>query len=142
MVDERDNEAPVRRTFLVWSWLGLLGAYVYTTMSLGTGLLFSAGFARNIASLANQGRDVGPHFTPVTILCVIAPIVVLSLACVRFLTYSVTLYRVVVVDHPREAEGGELLSHFRPALGYLIATWIVVIALRALPVVLNLPFLG
>jgi hypothetical protein len=35
-----------------------------------------------------------------------------------------------------------LLSHFRPALAYLIATWIVVVALRALPVVLNLPFLG
>jgi hypothetical protein len=142
MVDERDNDTPARRTFLVWSWLGLLGAYLYTTMSLGTGLLLSAGFARNIASLANQGRAPGSHFTPVTVLCVIAPIVVLSLAYVRFFTYSVALYRVLVVDPPREAEGGELLSHFRPALAYLIATWIVVVALRALPVVLNLPFLG
>lgn len=142
MVDERDNETPVKRTFLLWSWLGLLGAYVYTTMSLGAGLLLSAGFARNIVSLANQGREVSSHFAPITALCVITPLVILSLACIQFFTYSVALYRVLVVDPSRETEGAELLSHFRPALGYLIATWIVVIALRALPVVLNLPFWG
>jgi hypothetical protein len=133
---------PARRTFLVWSWIALLGAYVYTTMSLGAGLLLSAGLTRNLAPLMNQGRSASSHFSPVTFLCIIAPIVVLSLACVRFFTYSVELYRVVVVDPSDETQGGALLAQFRPALAYLIATWIVVIALRALPVVLDMPFRG
>jgi hypothetical protein len=142
MVNERDNGAPLKRAFLVWSWLGLLGAYVYTTVSLGTSLTISAGFARSMAPLASQGRSEGPLSMPVTVLCLIVPIVVLSLACVRFLLYSVAVYRVAVVGPPHEADGQELLSLFRPALAYLIATWIVVLALKALPVVLNVPFWG
>lgn len=95
MADERDNGAPLKRTFLVWSWIGLLG--------------------------------------------VIAPIVVLALACSVFLRYSVATYRMAVLDSPHEGDGEELLPLFRSSLVWLIAVWIVVLALKALPIVLSLP---
>ena len=63
-------------------WLGLLAAYAYTTMSLGTSLTISASFARSVAPLASQSRSVDPHSMPVTVLCLIVPIMVLGLACI------------------------------------------------------------
>jgi glucan phosphoethanolaminetransferase (alkaline phosphatase superfamily) len=72
---------------------------------------------------------------------VIAPIVILALACSVFLRYSVATYRMAVLDPLHEGDGEELLPLFRSSLVWLIAVWIVVLALKAL-LVLNVPLGG
>ncbi len=141
MVNERDSGAPLKRTFVVWSWIGLLGAYVYTTVSFGN-VLLATGFATRLSPLAGQSRNTDPLLRLISALGFIVPIVILALACFIFLRYSVATYRMAVLDPPHEGDGEELLLLFRNSLAYLIAVWIVVLALRALPMVLNLPFGG
>ncbi len=138
MVDERESGAPLKRTFLVWSWIGLLAAYVYTAVSFG-GILVAAGFATRLPPFEGRGPNPNPFLKLIGILGVIAPIVVLALACSLFLRYSVATYRMAVLDPPREGDGEELLVLFRGSLVWLIAVWIVMLALRALPIVLSLP---
>ena len=138
MVDERDVGVPLKRTFLVWSWIGLLGAYVYTAVSFG-GLLVAAGFATRLSPLASQSPSTDPLFELIIALCLIVPIVILALACFVFLRYSVVTYRMAVLDPPQEGNGQELLPLFRGSLAWLIVVWIVALTLRALPIVLSLP---
>jgi len=139
MVDERESGAPLKKTFLVWSWIGLLAAYVYTAVSFG-GLSVATAFAARLPSFAGQGPNQDPLFRMIGVLCLIVPIVILALACFVFLRYSVVTYRMAVLDPPQEGDGAELLPLFRSSLLWLIVVWIVVLALRALPIVLNPPF--
>jgi len=136
MVDERDVGTPLKKTFLVWSWIGLLGAYVYTTVTFG-GLLVATGFATRLPPFAGQGPNRDPLLRMIGVLGVIVPIVILALACFVFLRYSVATYRMAVVDPPHEGDGEELLPLFRSSLVWLITVWIVVLALKALPIVLR-----
>jgi hypothetical protein len=46
---------------------------------------------------------------------------------------------MTVLDPPDEGNGAELLPLFRGSLAWLIVVWIVVLALKALPIVLSLP---
>jgi hypothetical protein len=141
MVDERDVGTPVKRTFLVWSWIGLLGAYVYTTVSFGSLLL-----AVGIAARRPPSTGGGPHgyslFRQTSVLAVIVPIVILAVACFVFLRYSVATYRMTVLDPPHEGDGEELLLLFRSSLMWLIVVWIVVLSMRVLPMLLYPPFGG
>ncbi len=138
MSDERDAGTPLKRTFLVWSWIGLLAAYVYTTVSFAN-LILAAGLANRLSSTMGRGRsvDAGPRL--IAILGVLAPLVVLLLACLVFLRYSVATYRMAVLDPPDETNAQELLPLFRGSLAWLIVVWITVLVVRALPIVLNLP---
>ncbi len=140
MVDERDGGAPLKRTFLVWSWIGLLGAYVYTAVSFAS-LLVATGFATRLPPFEGRGANVNPLFRLISVVGVIAPIVILALACSVFLRYSVATYRMAVLDPLHEGDGEELLPLFRSSLVWLIAVWIVVLALKAL-LVLNVPLGG
>ncbi len=139
MVDERESGTPLKRTFLVWSWIGLLAAYVYTTVSFG-GLSLALGFASRLPPFDGRGPSTDPFFRMIGILSVIVPIVILALACFVFLRYSVATYRAAVLEPLQEGDGQELLALFRSSLLWLIVVWIVVLALRALPMVLNAPF--
>jgi hypothetical protein len=142
MVDERDSGAPLKRTFVVWSWISLLAAYVYTTVSFG-GLLVAAGFASFATRLppsVGRGRDADPLLRFISLLGMIVPIVILALACFVFLRYSVATYRLAVLDPPQEGDGEGLLLLFRGSLLWLIVVWIVALSMRALPLVLNSPF--
>jgi hypothetical protein len=47
-----------------------------------------------------------------------------------------------MVDPLHEGDGEELLLLFRSSLVWLIVVWIVVLALKALPIVLNVPLRG
>ena len=138
MVDERDGGTPLRKTFVVWSWIGLLAAYVYTAVTFG-GLLVAAGFATRMPPFGGQGPSQDPFRRMIGILGVIVPIVILALACFVFLRYSVATYRMAVLDSPHEGDGEELLLLFRGSLVWLIVVWIVALAARALPIVLNQP---
>jgi len=138
MVDERDGVTPLKATFLVWSWIGLLGAYVYTGVTFG-GYLVATGFATRLPSFPGQGPREDPLFRMTGILGVIVPIVILALACFVFLRYSVATYRMAVLDSPHEGDGEELLLLFRGSLVWLIVVWIVVLAFKALPIVLSQP---
>jgi hypothetical protein len=141
MVDERDSGVPLKGTFLVWSWIGLLVGYVYTTVSLGS-LSLAMGLAGRLPSVPGRGRDVDPALRLLSVVGVIAPIVILALAYVVFLRYSVATYRAAVLEPPREGDGQELLALFRGSLAWLIAVWIVVLSLRALVLVLSPSFVG
>jgi len=139
MVEERESGAPLKKTFLVWSWIGLLGAYVYTAVTFG-GLLVATGFATRLPPFAGRDPNRDPLLRLIGVLGVIVPIVILALACFVFLRYSVATYRMAVLDPPHEGDGEELLLLFRSSLVWLIVIWIVVLALKALPIVLNQPF--
>ena len=141
MVDERESGTPLKRTFLVWSWIGLLAAYVYTTVSFG-GMSLAMGLYGRLPSGSGRGRDADPILRFIGILGMIVPIVILALASFVFLRYSVATYRMAVLDPPHEGDGEELLTLFRGSLLWLIVVWIVVLSLRALPLVLNPPFGG
>ena len=138
MVDERDSGAPLKRTFLVWSWIGLLGAYVYTAVSFAS-IMVATGFATRLPPFEGRGPNPNPLLRLIGLLGVIVPIVVLALACSVFLRYSVTTYRMAVLDSLHEGDGEDLLPLFRSSLVWLIAVWIVVLALKAVPIVLSLP---
>ena len=138
MVDERESGTPLKRTFVVWSWIGLLAAYVYTAVAFG-GLWVATSFATRLPPFAGRGPSGEPLLRMIGILGMIVPIVILALACFVFLRYSVATYRMAVVDSPREGDGEELLLLFRSSLVWLIVVWIVVLAARALPIVLNQP---
>ncbi len=138
MVDERDVGASLKRTFLVWSWIGLLAAYVYTAVSFAS-LLVATGFATRLPPFEGRGANVNPLVRLISVVGVIAPIVILALACSVFLRYSVATYRRAVLDSPHEGDGEDLLPLFRSSLVWLIAVWIVVLALKAVPIVLSLP---
>ncbi len=141
MVDERDSGAPLKKTFLVWSWIGLLAAYVYTTVSFG-GLSLAYGLYGRLPSGIGRGQTADPLLRFIGILGMIVPIVILAVASFVFLRYSVATYRMAVLDVPHEGDGEELLVLFRSSLLWLIVVWIVVLSLRALPLVLNPPFGG
>lgn len=138
MSDEREGGTPLKRTFLVWSWIGLLAAYVYTTVSFAS-LILAAGFATRLSSTMGRGHSADPGQRLIGILGVAVPLVVLLLACLVFLRYSVATYRMTVLDPPDEKDAQELLPLFRGSLAWLIAVWITVLAVRALPIILNLP---
>ncbi len=141
MVDERESGTPLKRTFVVWSWIGLLVAYVYTTVSFG-GLSLAMGLAGRFPSGTGRGLRADPLLRFISILGMIVPIVILALASFVFLRYSVATYRMAVLDAPREGDGEELLLLLRSALLWLIVVWIVALSMRALPLVLNSPFGG
>ena len=136
MADERDGGAPLKRTFLVWSWIGLLAAYVYTAVSFGS-LSLAFGLYGRLPSGIGRGQNADPLLRFIGILGMIVPIVILALASFVFLRHSVATYRMAVLDPPHEGDGEELLLLFRGSLLWLIVVWIVELALRALPMVLN-----
>lgn len=138
MSDERESGTRLKPTFLVWSWIGLLAAYVYTVVSFGS-LTLAAGLTARLSSTMGRVHGADPGSRVIGILGVIVPLVILLLACLVFLRYSVTTYRMAVLDPPDEKDTIELLPLFRGSLAWLIAVWITVLAVRALPIVLNLP---
>lgn len=139
MVDDRGNGTPLKGTFLVWSWMGLLAAYVYTAVSYGS-LTLSVGIAMKLPPSMGGGPSGYSLFRQTSVLAIIVPIVILALACFVFLRYSVATYRMAVLESHREGDGEELLLLFRSSLVWLIVVWIVALALKALPIVLNQPF--
>ncbi len=139
MVDERESGTPLKRTFLVWSWIGLLAAYVYTTVSFG-GLTLAFGLAGRLPYSAGRGQHVDPLLRLLNVLGMIVPVVILALACFVFLRYSVATYRAAVLEPLQEGEGQELLTLFRSSLLWLVVVWIVVLSVRVLPLVLNPSF--
>jgi len=134
MANERDNGTPVKRTFLVWSWLGLLGAYAGTLLTLTASLRFSGGFLRILGPLAKQGMDT---VVVAAILSTALPVLLLFLGCVRLHRYSVAVYQSVVTEPASEGARDTALPFFRQALAYLIATWLVVLVFETLPVLLT-----
>ena len=141
MVDEREVGAPLKKTFVVWSWIGLLAAYVYTCVSFG-GLSLAFSMYSRMPSGIGGGRNADPLLRFIGILGMIVPIVILALASFVFLRYSVATYRMAVLDAPHEGDGEQLLVLFRSAILWLIVVWIVVLSLRALPLLLNPAFGG
>jgi hypothetical protein len=141
MIEERESGTPLQRTFVVWSWIGLLAAYVYTTVSFG-GLSLAFGLAGRLPSGMGRGQNADPLLRFIGILSMIVPIVILALAGFVFLRYSVATYRMAVLDSPHEGGGEDLLVLFRSSILWLIVVWIVTLSLRALPLVLNPPFGG
>lgn len=139
MANERENGTSLKRTFLVWSWLGLLGAYTGTLLCFTAGLWFSGGFLRSLAPLATRGVD---SFLLTAVLGTVLPLLLLALGCVRFYRYSVAVYEAATTDPSPEGERTTALPFFRSALGYLLAAWIVVLAFETLPVLLSVSSWG
>ena len=50
MSDERESGTRLKPTFLVWSWIGLLAAYVYTVVSFGS-LTLAAGLTNPLGGM-------------------------------------------------------------------------------------------
>ncbi len=141
MVDERESGTPLKRTFVVWSWLGLLAAYVYTVVSFGS-LMVATGFTARLPPFTGRDPRTDPLLGLSTVLGLVVPLVILVVACLLFLRYSVATYRMAVLDPAPAGDGEELLALFRGSLAYLIAVWIVVLALKALPIMLSLFYSG
>ncbi len=135
MVDERESSVPVPRTFLVWSWLALLGAYGGTMLAFTTGLWFPGGFLQRLGPLA--GHDVPVVFLLIAVLGTVLPVVLLSLGSVRLFRYSVEVYEVTTAAPTPGGVRDTAVPFFRQALGYLLTTWIVVLALQTLPLLLS-----
>ncbi len=135
-IDFRDS---LRRTFLVWSWVGILGALVATATSYSSQLYFtlSQGF---------RALDLRPN-SSFMFTVYLLPSTCLILDWIIFYRYSGILYSVIILDVPgsdanQEAESRktwhQLFVQFKYTLLYLILTWLLIMAVNSLPVLLAL----
>ena len=137
---ENDFGRSIRKGFLVWSWIGLLSAY------LATSALLVGQFFRTWTE-GVRGFDVPLMTLNMLVVWQGVPAVVLCLAWLTFYTYSkaVFTYSILAADEqkPEQTSHGELdsLFHgFRLSLFYLMATWFTVLFAAAFATVSRLFF--
>jgi hypothetical protein len=117
----------VKRGFLVWSWIGLLGAFITTSSTYGNFLFL----------LVTQGARIfeftrlGARFLVVLFF----PAIFLSFAWVQFYFYSTSIYRMILF--PESESAARLFILFRLCLVYLISSWVVLLLVMFAPYLLG-----
>lgn len=127
---ENEFRDSVRKAFLVWSWVALLGALIATTSTFATQLFFV--ITQGLRAV--DWKAVGPIGFSVYIL----PSTSLLLAWLIFYRYSGLLYGWIIFPESSDTESGEFVAHrlwqqFRLSLLYLMVTWLLIIAATAMP---------
>ena len=126
--DQDSLLSAIRRGFLVWSWIGLLGAYVTT----------SAVYAAQLLSIVTRGFDnyAYSHFTSITIAAFLIPIIIISMGWIVFNRYSTGILKLAILSDSLK-ENNEVLKQlivpFRIAINYLIMSWVSILFAIFLP---------
>lgn len=123
----------VERGFIVWSWIGLLGAYVST----------SALFAGQLLVALREGYRVYEFTTyhSGTFVGIFAALATIVVGWLVFYRYSVAIFRTAILgtwSTSAKQDDIALLRWFRSAVLYLIFTWVLGLAAVFLPYVLQI----
>jgi len=124
---DRDNSvtASLKKGFLLWSWVGLIGAYIATSTLFGT----------SIFMFTLQGIRIFEHSFMFRVLLMygfLVPIVILAMAWLTFYRYSIALFEVAVIDSVG-LDARKIMFLFKRSLLYLIMSWIVALLLFVIP---------
>jgi hypothetical protein len=123
----------VNRAFLVWSWLGLLSAYIAT----------SALFVSQLYSTWREGLQAFRFSSiqaTVFSLAQLFPVYTLVFAWLAFYSYSVAVFCVAIEDNASEVPIS-LPRQFRRSLLYIVISWLAALVLAALPVITQILYI-
>jgi len=123
----------VSRGFLIWSWLGLLSAYVAT----------SALFVSQLYINWREGFQAFRFSSSLAVtfsMAQLLPVYTLVFAWLAFYRYS-NLTFAVAVEGREPSESPDLLPQFRSSLQYLMFSWLAALAMAFVPVVAQLAIL-
>lgn len=129
MTEQANYLASIKRGFLLWSWIGLLGAFIST----------SAIFATQILMIAREGIRIFEFRSSqvYSILTLLFPAIVIMMAWLTFYRYSIAIYQYAVLEL-KEIDNKYLYFLFRSSVLYLILSWLIGFVCFLLPFLLNI----
>lgn len=127
--------AAIRRGFLVWSWIGLLGAYTSTSAVYGSQLI------RLVADGVDRFKFAS--YWSVTVASLMLPIIVLTVGWLLFGQYSRAIFAIALLPEAESASKGRIDSDrlaflFNSSIFYLMFSWVAILFTLLLPYVVML----
>ena len=121
----------VQRGFLIWSWLGLLGAYVTTSG-------FYSNQAYFVVTRGLESIELA-RYSYVATYTLLIPVVVLIVGWISFLQYSTAILRVAILpeDEGEHKAPWRLAFLFRNSLMFLILAWVAILFVVLFPFLLS-----
>jgi hypothetical protein len=120
----------LRRGFIVWSWIGLLGALT-SSSAIFTNQIF-LWTREGVVSYKIGGTQ--PLFASITVLF---PLLILAIAWLTFYRYSIAIFEACVLGtHEYSHFSFDVVWLFRRCVFYLAAAWLAGILASIIPVML------
>jgi hypothetical protein len=119
----------IRRGFLLWSWIGLLSAYISTSAVYGSQMI-------TIVTQGIERLNFASYWT-LTVASLMFPVAVLMMGWLLFSRYSRAILAIALIPESessgRKINSKELGYLFNASINYLIFSWIAILLAILLP---------